>query len=117
MTSEPDEKRREEQERESGMPGGGAGRTDTPGHTGVYPMSGPLPPGEAKIRTPAAWGQGERGAAGYEDHGGSELTIYGEGQLVGGLTAGPSGEPTPERASPPAQRTEHDGEEEQRSAA
>jgi hypothetical protein len=36
-------------------------------------MSGPLPRGEAVIRTEAEWGQGERGAAGYEDSGESGL--------------------------------------------
>ena len=61
--------------RESGVPGGGAGRKDEVGRTGVYPMSGPHPPGDAPIVTPAAWGQGKRGAAGFEDHGESELNI------------------------------------------
>jgi hypothetical protein len=80
--------------RESGNPGGGAGRRDEVGPTGVYPMSGGIPKGKhLSIRTPAAWGQGERGAAGYNDSGGSEL-IYRDGQLLGGTTAGPGGEPT-----------------------
>lgn len=80
--------------RESGAPGGGAGRRDIVGPTSVYPASGGrTPSGHAEVRTMAAWGQGERGAAGYEDSGGSELSMY-HGQLVGGLTAGPSGEPT-----------------------
>jgi CBS domain-containing protein len=38
-------------------------------------MSGPHPRGNAPIVTPASWGQGKRGAAGYEDHGDSELNI------------------------------------------
>jgi len=76
------------------MPGGGAGRRDEVGPTGVHPMSAGIPKGKhLEIRTPAAWGQGERGAAGYEDSGGSEL-IYRDGQLLGGTTAGPGGEPT-----------------------
>jgi len=80
--------------RESGQPGGGAGRRDEVGPTGVYPMSGGLPPGKhPEIRTPAAWGQGDRGAEGYDDAGGSELVMR-DGQLLGGLTSGPSGEPT-----------------------
>jgi hypothetical protein len=79
---------------ESGEPGGGAGRRDEVGPTGVYPMSGGIPPGKhPEIRTPAAWGQGDRGAAGYEDSGGSEL-VKRDDQLLGGLTAGPGGEPT-----------------------
>ncbi len=80
--------------RESGNPGGGAGRRDEVGPTGVYPMSAGIPKGKhLEIRTPAAWGQGERGAAGYDDSGGSEL-IYRDGQLLGGTTSGPGGEPT-----------------------
>jgi len=87
---EPDEDRA----RESGQPGGGAGRRDEVGPTGVYPMSGGLPPGKhPEIRTPAAWGQGERGAEGYNDSGGSELVMR-DGQLLGGTTSGPGGEPT-----------------------
>jgi len=80
--------------RESGQPGGGAGRRDEVGPTGVYPMSGGIPADKhLEIRTPAAWGQGERGAEGYNDAGGSELVMR-DGQLLGGLTAGPGGEPT-----------------------
>lgn len=78
--------------RESGEPGGGAGRKDEVGASGVYPMSGPHPPGPAEIKEQASWGQGERGAAGYEDHGGSELTLEG-GQLLGGLDTGAGSEP------------------------
>ena len=83
-----------QQDPESGNPGGGKGRRDEVGPTGVYPMSAGIPPGRhLEIRTPAAWGQGERGAEGYNDSGGSELVMR-DGQLLGGLTAGPSGEPT-----------------------
>ncbi len=64
-----------ESQRESGLPGGGTGRKDEVGRSGVYPMSGPHPSGDAPIVTPASWGQGQRGAAGYEDHGESELNI------------------------------------------
>jgi hypothetical protein len=82
------------EERESGRPGGGAGRRDEVGQSGVYPMSGGLPKGKhPEIRTPAAWGQGDRGAEGYNDSGGSELVVR-NGQVIGGLTAGPGGEPT-----------------------
>ncbi|HEY4132880.1 MAG TPA: hypothetical protein VGM50_19860, partial [Gemmatimonadaceae bacterium] len=85
---------RDDPQRESGQPGGGAGRRDEVGPTGVYPMSGGIPPGKhPEIRTPAAWGQGDRGAEGYKDAGGSELVMR-DGQLIGGLTSGPSGEPT-----------------------
>ncbi|MGH9586886.1 MAG: dienelactone hydrolase family protein [Acidobacteriaceae bacterium] len=77
------DKEREDERRESGKPGGGAGRKDEVGKSGVYPASGPYPEDDAEWRGQASWGQGERGAAGYEDHGGSELS-YSEGQLLGG---------------------------------
>lgn len=80
--------------RESGSPGGGQGRRDVVGRSGVYPMSASeRPSGDAEVRGQMAWGQGDRGAAGYEDAGGSELTMR-DGQLLGGTTAGPGGEPT-----------------------
>jgi len=50
-------------------------RRDKVGPSGVYPMSGPLPPGNASLVWPGSWGQGKRGAAGYEDHGDSELSL------------------------------------------
>ncbi len=66
----------EEQDRESGNPGGGKGRRDEPGRTGVYPLSSSDEAGgEAEVRTEPEWGQGERGAAGYEDHGDSEVFV------------------------------------------
>src|SRR5579872_179273 len=66
---------RNQEQRESGVPGGGAGRTDQVGGSGVYPMSGPHPPGNAPTVTPGSWGQGARGPAGYYDHGESEINI------------------------------------------
>lgn len=48
---------------------------DKVGHSGVYPMSGPHPPADAPMVWPGSWGQGKRGAAGYENHGDSELHI------------------------------------------
>jgi CBS domain-containing protein len=65
----------QQDKRESGLPGGGAGRKDEVGGSGVYPMSGPHPVGDAPVVGQAGWGQGERGAAGYEDHGESEVMI------------------------------------------
>lgn len=41
----------------------------------------------------ASWGQGNRGAEGYEDSGGSEL-IERDDQLLGGLISDASGRPT-----------------------
>ncbi len=62
------------EQRNSGNPGGGQGRTDEVGGSGVYPASGPLPPeGDARTQGMASWGQGERGSAGYEDSGSSEI--------------------------------------------
>ena len=45
--------------------------------------------GPAEIRTEAAWGQGERDAAGYQDRGTSELTYEG-GVVLGGLEEHPN---------------------------
>lgn len=85
--------KRDKERRESGKPGGGEGRRDKAGGSGVYPRSAENIPGDAVIRTPQQWGQGARGAEGYEDSGGSEL-VWHEGQLLGGLTSDPSGRPT-----------------------
>lgn len=61
--------------RQSGRPDASAARRDEVGSSGIYPMSGPHPPGDAPAVWPGSWGQGKRGAAGYEDHGESELNI------------------------------------------
>jgi hypothetical protein len=82
------------EQRESGRPGGGAGRRDVVERTGVYPISGDeRPPGEAELRPLGDWAGGDRGIEGYEDSGGSELVMR-DGQLLGGLTADGSGRPT-----------------------
>lgn len=60
---------------ESGEPGGGAGRRDVVEPSGVYPASAGFAPEDSEIRNQAGWGQGDRGAAGYEDSGQSELNI------------------------------------------
>ena len=50
-------------DRESGMPGGGRGRRDAVGRSGVYPESASeRPSADAPVRNQNAWGQGERGA-------------------------------------------------------
>jgi hypothetical protein len=65
-----------EDRRESGHPGGGEGRTDEVDHSGVQPVSIPHTAlTDAAVRTMAEWGQGKRGAAGYDDHGESELIV------------------------------------------
>ena len=63
----------------------GTGPRDEVGHTGVYPVSAmdEASP-DAPIKGQMEWGQGERGAAGYEDHGESEvITIPPEGGATG----------------------------------
>ena len=61
---------------ECGVPGGGRGRRDEVGGSGVYPASaGNAPPG-AVPRMQAGWGEGDRGRAGYEDSGGSGGVFY-----------------------------------------
>jgi hypothetical protein len=50
--------------RESGLPGGGAGRRDEVGGSGVYPASGPEAPQDAVVRTPGEWGAGAGGEVG-----------------------------------------------------
>lgn len=82
------------EQRESGKPGGGAGRRDDVGRTGVYPVSGDeRPAGGAELRPLGDWAGGDRGIAGYEDSGGSELVMR-DGQLLGGLTSDGAGRPT-----------------------
>jgi len=61
-------------------------RKDRVGKSGIYPMSGPLPKGNAQIRGMMEWGQAERGAAGYSEHGGSGLQFE-SGLLLGGYDA------------------------------
>ncbi|HET7620859.1 MAG TPA: hypothetical protein VFK39_03060 [Gemmatimonadaceae bacterium] len=49
-------------------------RRDAVGRSGVYPESASERPSpDAPVRTENAWGQGERGAAGYQDSGTSEM--------------------------------------------
>ena len=74
--------------RESGEPGGGQGRRDEVGKSGVYPASAENVPGDAEVRMEGSWGGGD-----YNESGGSEL-VYRDGQVLGGLTSGPDGEPT-----------------------
>jgi hypothetical protein len=65
----------------------------------------------------ASWGQGTRGAEGYDDSGGSEL-VPRDGELLGGLDVGPSGAPAPnlpqkrseQQAGEPEQQAEDESE-------
>lgn len=84
------------QKRESGVPGGGQGRRDEVGPTGVYPASAPEgADDEARVRGQMGWGQGERGAEGYYESGTSELP-----------TAEDEPQPTPEPVTPGPGRQE-----------
>lgn len=79
---------RDARDNQSGLPGGGVGRREDPGHTGVYPVSSMGgADNQAQIKGEEAWGQGERGAEGYQDSGGSELFDYGSAQDLGGEPA------------------------------
>jgi Ala-tRNA(Pro) deacylase len=84
--------------RESGLPGGGQGRIDVVGYSGVYPGSGPYPEGDVPVRAPGEFVQGQWDDLGREVEGGSGL-IYQEGILLGGKTPPPSGPPTAPRLS------------------
>jgi hypothetical protein len=80
-------------QRERGLPGDGAGRTeDTESqHAGVWPASGPpMPDPNTPYQPMASFGQGERGAAGYADSGQSEV-----------FTMPPKGVPKPGSAAAP----------------
>lgn len=85
-----DEKRPEEQPRGSSEDRGsdemraGRGRKDEVGHSGVYPFTREDAPKDAVVRPAGSFGQGELGGAGYQDHGGSELSYRG-GQVLGAL--------------------------------
>jgi hypothetical protein len=75
--SEDDQMLDDEDTVETGEPGGGRGRVDETGHSGVWPGSGPWPAGDTPLVPPAGWGQGARGAAEYENHGDSETHVPG----------------------------------------
>ena len=84
----------DERKNQSGMPGGGVGRREDPGHTGVYPVSSMDGADEqAQVTGEEAWGQGARGAAGYQDSGGSELFGFGSSQDQGGAPEGQENQP------------------------
>ncbi len=59
--------------KDSGVPGGGKGRVDEVGGSGVYPASAPNAPEDAQAHGEMSWGQGERGEEGYYDSGSSEV--------------------------------------------
>jgi hypothetical protein len=62
----------------SGLPGGGQGRRDETGKSGVYPVSDMQgASGDAPVVGEMGWGQVERGAERYNDSGSSEITVAG----------------------------------------
>jgi hypothetical protein len=74
---------------ERGLPGGGKGRRDDVGRTGVYPVSaadGADP--SAPIQGEMGWGQGDRGAEGYFDSGTDEPTPPGATGTTSDTTSG-----------------------------
>ena len=68
------------------------------GRSGVYPASGPYPPGPAELRTPESFVHGQRDDQGRQVEGGSELTMTADRGLLGGQTPS-SSDPT----QPPSQ--------------
>jgi Ala-tRNA(Pro) deacylase len=81
--------RAEEQKREGGQPGGGKGRVEVVGHTGVYPGSGPYPEGNVPVRSPGEFVHGQTDEQGREVEGESGLVYLQEqGILLGGRKEG-----------------------------
>jgi hypothetical protein len=60
-------------------------RRDVVGYSGVYPATGPFPPGPAEVRVAGSLGGGN-----YEDHGSSEMTYTGD-TVLGALTGSEAG--------------------------
>lgn len=58
----------------------GEGRRDIVGQSGVYPATGPFPPGPAEVRVAGSFGGGS-----YEEHGYSEMTYTGD-TVLGALS-------------------------------
>lgn len=71
-------------QRESGNPGGGRGRRDEIGKSGVYAASSDNIPGDAEVRMAGSWGGGD-----YNESGRSEL-VWRDGQLLGGFSSEPT---------------------------
>jgi hypothetical protein len=79
MANKAKQAKSEEEKRKSGMPGGGQGRKDEVGGSGVYPVSemeGAAP--DAAVHGEASFGQGERGAEGYKDAGDAGVILLNE---------------------------------------
>jgi hypothetical protein len=71
MNNEREQRNEDQTRQQSGQPGGGAGRREEVGGSGVHPASGAETPDDAVIRTPGEWGTG----AGGEEGGRSEIRL------------------------------------------
>jgi hypothetical protein len=60
--------------RDSGKPGGGAGRRDEVKGSPVWPGTGPYPPGDAAVKMGGEWGTNE--PKGYDESGTSEIFYF-----------------------------------------
>ena len=79
MANKPKPAKAEDEKRESGLPGGGQGRKDEVGGSGVYPVSEmDRAAPDATVRGEESFGQGERGAEGYKDAGESGVILLNE---------------------------------------
>src|SRR5258708_29132839 len=83
---------------DSGQPGGGKGRIDEVTGSPVYPGSGPLPSGDAEVRTPGSFVHGQLDEQGRPVEGGSEIIMTDQGAVLGGATP-PSSSPPQGRGS------------------
>jgi Ala-tRNA(Pro) deacylase len=83
---------------ESGQPGGGQGRIDVVGRSGVFPGSGPYPENATAVRTPAEFVHGQRDENGHEVEGGGGLIYHENRTLLGG-------ESPPSRPAQPTKNT------------
>jgi len=81
----------ETRDQDTGEPGGGKGRVEE-ARGNVYPATGPLPPGDAEVRTPATLARGQVDEEGRPVEGSSEITMTDEGAVLGGATP-PSSSP------------------------
>lgn len=93
---------------DTGLPGGGKGRRDEVGRTGVYPGSGPYPSGPAEVRTPAEFVHGQTDAEGRQAEGSSGLTYFHGETLLGGASptssSPPDAQPPGDAATPPSRK-------------
>lgn len=82
MGHEREPRHRQEADRQTGQPGSvGSDPKETVKGSPVYPASDPNAPDDAVAQPEGTFGQGERGAEGYADHGGSAIdTEQAQGQ-------------------------------------